>query len=170
MTPRQTAFILANLNTVPIAAAGFASSGVPRDELEGYGYVGLCKAALSFNPDLCAAGGWAMVKVKSAMRDGIRAWYGYTQEDGTKRLHAAPTHLPDDWDEPCADHAENACLHVDLAAAMRYLPDRIRSAIVAAASGRGAQVELARSLGVSEARITHYCRMARERLTPLLAA
>lgn len=155
MTPQQDAFIRRHLRLVRIIARRFPGSGLPFEDLVGFGHIGLCQAAISYDGRSKEAY-WAASKIQGAIQDGIRAWRGRecthdARTDGTRtrRLRSLPDPLPDTWEPQQPDFAPGLCATLDLHAALMRLPKRRRMAVYAAGLGY-AQCELAAALGVSE--------------------
>ncbi|MGI9070574.1 MAG: sigma-70 family RNA polymerase sigma factor [Bryobacteraceae bacterium] len=112
LSPEQEALVLAHMSLVPgIARMLVKRFSLPHwidvEEMESCGYVGLCKAALNFDPIRSNFGTYAHLLVKGAMIDDYLRKQPPTAPisgmlnapDGKKAWHV--------WDEPRADKRAN---------------------------------------------------------------
>ena len=132
--------------------------GVPREDLEGWGYIGLVQAARSFDPQKSTEHFWVRLRVRGAIIDGVRTWCASTRHT---HVHVHPDGLMQDAPLHEEDFAGGLCDRLDLRGALAKLPERERIAVVAHARGwapggnpgDGYMAPLAQRWGVTTSRV-----------------
>jgi RNA polymerase sigma factor (sigma-70 family) len=168
MTPAQTAYVNRHISIVHGEAHRHAGR-LPVDELEGYGFLGLCRAAKSYRPQphhrfitgTDPAETWARVKIRGEIIDGIRSWCGCVYEQGRRAgLRQPHEELPEETYTPEDEWIAN----LDLDRTLRLLSTRQRQAVYMRHVLDMRLADIGAALGVSEAAACKLCGRAYDRL------